>query len=398
MRVPVSTDVRAMRNASTLKTAGMDVSIVDTVDKRPYTPDERLAGVTVNHVFIPFLFKRARFKPWFLARYSWFVLRGAIQLARMPADIYHACDLKALPASYLAARLRRKPLVFETYELPLQDPEFTRWRWLHTLASKVLTGMTASCAGIITTSPLHSEAMKTHYRGNNVVLVRNIPAYETPKASGRLRQHLRLPESTRIALYQGNLQAGRGLDSLVRAAKFLPTDLVVVIKGEGELLAELEALISAEGVSDRVRLVPNVPLAEMLDWTASADIGLIVHPPSFSRNVQTLLPNKLFEYLMAGLPVLATPLPAVVDIIERYDVGRVLTSLESEALGHAIGHMLSDRAALVRMHRNALAAAERELRWDVEQKNLLHLYEDVLSSQQQVLAVADEGAHAWISD
>jgi len=396
VRMPIATDVRAMRNASALQAAGMDVFVVDMVDRRSHPHDERLGSAKVKHIVIPFLYRRARFKPWFLARFAWFVLLGAIQLANTPADVYHACDLKALPACYIAARLHRKPLVFETYELPLEDPEFTRLRWLHALVNRVLTSMMSACAGVIATSPLHTEAMKSRYRGKNLVLVRNVPAYETPGSSDQLRHHLGLDESTRIALYQGNLQAGRGLDLLVWAARFLPPRIVVVIKGEGELQAELNDLISKEGVGDRVRLLPMVPLAERLRWTASADVGLIIHPPGYSRNVQTLLPNKLFEYVMAGVPVLATPLEAVANIIKRYDVGRLLTSLEPEALGQAIGQMLNDRDGLQRMRANALAAAEHVLRWEVEQENLIRLYKDILNVQRQDLTAMREGAHTGI--
>ncbi len=116
----------------------------------------------------------------------------------------------------------------------------------------------------------------------------------------------------------------------------------------------------------------------MLDWTASADIGLIVYRPEHSQNVQMCLPNKLFEYLMAGLPILASRLDAVSDIIATYDVGQIVPALTEEAIGTAINAMLADHVALARMRCNALEAARETLCWEKESQQLLCLYQRVL--------------------
>ena len=90
------------------------------------------------------------------------------------------------------------------------------------------------------------------------------------------------------------------------------------------------------------------------------------------------LPNKLFEYLMAGLPVLASPLDAVADLIRTYDVGCIVPSLEPEMIGRAISAMLADRDALARMRGSALAATQHDLCWESESRRLIELYEDIM--------------------
>ena len=112
--VRLRTDVRARRVASTLADAGYVVSIVDFESDRRLPDTETLNNVTVTHMKMPSLFVPARFKPWFLVKLTRMFLRAARQLLRMPADIYHASDLKALLPTYIAARLRRKPLIFES--------------------------------------------------------------------------------------------------------------------------------------------------------------------------------------------------------------------------------------------------------------------------------------------
>src|SRR5262249_114579 len=144
----------------------------------------------------------------------------------------------------------------------------------------------------------------------------------------------------RIALYQGGLQRDRALDVLVLAARALDPDVVMVLMGDGPSKSGLQALIQRESLHDRVKILPAVPYGELLTWTPSADLGLIIYPPSASPNVRYCLPNKLFEYLMAGLPVLASPLDAVRDILLRYEAGAIVESLEPERVGHAIGHLL----------------------------------------------------------
>jgi glycosyltransferase involved in cell wall biosynthesis len=196
-----------------------------------------------------------------------------------------------------------------------------------------------------------------------------------------LRGYLGLKPGVRIALYQGYLQHNRGLDGLVRAAPFLEPNTVIVMMGQDTegMQAELEALIAREGVADRVKILPPVPYAELLDWTASADIGLTIFPPDYSLSIRFTLPNKLFEYLMAGRPVLSSQLDAIAEVIKTYDVGQIVPSLSPSDIGTAINAMLADAAALARMHSNALEVARRELHWENESQKLIQLYQAVLS-------------------
>ena len=167
---------------------------------------------------------------------------------------------------------------------------------------------------------------------------------------------------------------------LVRAASFLEPNTVIVMMGRdfGTTRAELEALIASEGVADRIKFMPPVPYNELLDWTASADIGLTLFPPDYSRSIRFTQPNKLFEYLMAGLPVLSSQLEAIEEIIETYDVGQVIPSLEPETVAAAINTLLADATALHRMSQNALEATKNDLNWEKESLQLIQLYEDIV--------------------
>jgi glycosyltransferase involved in cell wall biosynthesis len=382
------TDARVLREATALVRAGYAVTIVDTDPDVTRPQVETLDGVTLRH--IPKM--RRRILPGKLgtAINVWRHLPARIRaLLALQADAYHAHDANTLFATYIVARIRRRPLILDAHELPYFEPHLqTRpiQRWFYrTRLRRMLPG----CRAVITVSPPIVDEMRQRYGGPRAILVRNVPVYyPSVSDNSRLHERLCLPPETRIALYQGYLKENRSLDVLVRAARFLPSTLVLVLMGNGASKAGLEALIAAEGVGERVRLLDAVPYAELLAWTASADLGLIIFSPDASLNVRYSLPNKLFEYLMAGLPVLASELPAVNEILNRYGVGATVSTLDPEAVAHAITAMLADSAGLAEMRRRALGASAGELNWDSEQSQLIGLYRRILDANSDNTADA----------
>lgn len=370
------TDVRVMREATALVEAGYDVSVVDLERDHTRPRAEDVQGVHLKHVVVPGHFKSARFKPWFVVKLAGVMLRGCWAVSRTPAEVYHAHDDKALPACFVAASLLRKLLVFDAHELPLSQPNVARWRRLSAVAARALRVMGSRCAAVITVSAPIARELRRRYGTPEPVVVRNVPIYQPPgPARDELRRRLALPPGTRIALYQGGLVAERNLEVLVRAGRFLGPDQVIVLMGNGPRQRSLEALIATEGVGERVKLLPAVPYEDLFTWTASADLGLIVYRGSVSLNLQYCLPNKLFEYLMVGVPVLASPLDAVAEVLERYDAGAVVPSVEPDAVAQAIGALLANEARRAQLAGNALTAGATDLRWDVECRQLTTLYQ-----------------------
>ena len=373
-------DVRVQRAAETLAGAGVAVTVVDLEWEGDAAAGAARDGVRVTHVAARGWHRSRRFRPWFLVSMAWLFVRSVLRLARVRADAYHAHDTKALPACFLAARLRGAALVFDSHELPLaSEAEVPHWRGLIWLTTAMLRVVVPRCAAVVTVSPPIAREIRERYGGPAVTLIRNVPPYRAVARTDRLRQHLHLPPATRIALYQGALAEDRGLDRLVGAARFLTGDVVIVLMGpdtEGQACL-LEDQAVRQGVVRRVRIIPPVPYGELLEWTASADLGLLVYAPERSPNIRMCLPNKLFEYLVAGLPVLASPLDAVAEIVESHRVGLVVPSPEPADVAAAIDRLLSDPARCADMRRHALDVARRELNWERERQRLLDLYRDL---------------------
>lgn len=390
---PARSDQRVMREATALAEAGYRVTVVDVEPDRQRPREEIVRGVRLRHIVMPSWFVSTRFKPWFLVKLARMVGTGMWMLWGAAADVYHAQDLWALPACYVVARLRGKRLIYDAHELPFEGRAYTRWPRLSALAARALRRLIARCAAVITVSPPIGPVIRERFGGPEVAIIRNLPPYTEPLSSDRLRAHLGVGADTRIALYQGYLLEDRWLDGLVRAAAHLDDGHLIVILGKGQMTPILERLIAQDGLGDRVKLIPAVPYAELLAWTASADLGLTLFDPAYSESIRLCLPNKLFEYLMAGLPVLSSALPAVEEILRRYDVGRVVTPLAPEAVGRAISALLDDADARARMHTNALAAAKRDLCWEAESWRLLDLYRQVLGARYAIPNAAPRPAN-----
>src|SRR5579859_355692 len=373
-------DFRLLRTATALAEAGYAVSLVDVVAQRTCPVREERSGVMIEHIVVPDWFTARRFELWFFMIAVQTFIRSVLHLMRTKADVYHASELTALPATFLAAALRRKKLIFELYDLQFPVPLTHVGFWRYVGAS--LYGLfLPHCAGVIVTSAYHGNEVKKRYKVPEMALLRNVPSYRAIEKTNRLRECLGISSHSRIILYQGNIQADRGLDQLVLAAQHLEPDSIIVImgKGVGEVPLQLEALITREGMGERVKLLPAVAYEDLLEWTASADLGLTLFSPHYSLSIRYTLPNKLFEYLMAGLPVLSMELEAIAEVLRTSQVGEVIDSLDPPQIAAGINRMLADPAALAQLSRNALSLAREEFNWEKESLHLLRLYREILA-------------------
>jgi glycosyltransferase involved in cell wall biosynthesis len=379
---PAATDWRIIREATALRKAGYAITIVDVEIDSARPARERHEGIDFLHTFDAPRNTRnygpVSTWPWLLSKAAR-MFRTLWPVLSTPAQAYHAHDITALPACYLAAVLRGKALVFDAHELPLTQDYIMRRPLLTRFSRGLLRLMMRRCTQTITVSPPLVSELSRLYGGPTATLVRNIPEYQEPPRDRRLHHHFGLPPSTKIALYQGGFQSNRSLDILVRAATSLKTGTVIVLMGAGSHREHLADLIAELRVGDRVKLKEFVPYAELLAWTGSADLGLTIFTPDVSLSIRHCLPNKLFEYLMAGVPVLSTRLDAVVDLTHHYGVGRCVESTDPQAVAQAIDSLLADSNELHAMRERALRACKSELRWDVEALNLIAMYRPILT-------------------
>ncbi len=376
--VPGKTNFRVMNDALALVAAGYTVTIVDVVPAVKPTREE-YQGITFKHVGAQSWFEPSRWKPWFLVKAMLITVRCTFVVLATRADIYHAHVEHAFCAAWLAASLWHSGLIFDTPELTLYDPKITRWPRLRRLTRTLVRLLAVRCDLYITGSPAYVSILRQLYGSQHFAVIRHMPPQRAIPRSNRLT-FPGLPADTRIALYQGYLLPDRGLTMLVHAARFLNDHVAIVIMGQsfGSQADELHTLIETLGVEERIKIVPAVPYRELLDWTASADLGLLLLPPDYSLSIHKCLPNKFFEYLMAGRPILSSRLEVIAPLIERYQLGRVLDELTPQQIATAINDLLSkqQREYWQHLHTNTQrTVTERRWYWEEEQQRLVRAYQ-----------------------
>jgi glycosyltransferase involved in cell wall biosynthesis len=221
---------------------------------------------------------------------------------------------------------------------------------------------------VMTTSPAYAAVMERRY-GVPAAVVRNLP--EAPALNGGP------PDGPPTAVYVGGVTTSRGLEQALEALPRVPAlRLRIVGAGRPDYVAGLAALAERLGVADRVRFEAPVAPAAVPAAAAPAHVGLALIQPDF-LSYELTLPNKLFEYLAAGVPVLASDLPAMREVVEAHGAGRVVAPRDVGAIASTLEEMVRPdvHAAL----RRAAAAAGRELTWAHERSRLDAVYDRATS-------------------
>ncbi|MBH3354776.1 glycosyltransferase family 4 protein [Stutzerimonas stutzeri] len=287
--------------------------------------------------------------------------------------LVHAHDVNMLPLAWLASRFARVPLVYDAHEISTGREGYQSYRGLIAWLEKRIM---RRAAGTITTTDARAKFFARAYGIERPLVLQNCPRRLLTVRSNRIHEQLRLSQAWPIVIYQGGLQPGRGLALLVKAAVSVP-DAYFVFIGGGGLTSELKSLSRRLGLTERLHFIDTVPLADLPSYTASADIG--VQPiEDTCLNHYTTDSNKLFEYVQAGLPLVASNLPEIRRVVQEHNLGLLVPPGDTAALAAALRELVADQGR--RQHyaaRSRKAAAV--LSWESQEHGLLALYDRVLT-------------------
>jgi glycosyltransferase involved in cell wall biosynthesis len=295
-------------------------------------------------------------------------------LTRCRAHVVHAHDVNTLPTAWLASVFSGASLVYDAHEISTSREGYASFRKLVAMVEKALM---PRANGTITTTVARAKFFSRAYGVERPVVLQNRPRRQQVLASRRIRDELRLVQPWPIIVYQGGVQQGRGLERLARVAADVSHAYFIFIGG-GRLDTSLRSIVVKLQLEERVRFIPTVALAELPSYTVSADIG--VQPiENTCLNHYTTDSNKLFEYVQAGLPVVASDLPEIRRVVREHDLGLLVPPGDSAALSAALRELVADRSK-----RQYYAAQSRKasaaLSWESQEHELLALYERVLSN------------------
>ena len=287
-------------------------------------------------------------------------------------DVVHVHDLPVLVAGVESVRKNNALLIYDSHELYTEEelpliPKF----WLKIKEHFFIKKANA----VITVNPYLKSELETRYSVDNVSIIENATRrnnnFKIEKGYNLFRNELHLPEDSKIILYQGWFAPHRNLVTLVDGMKLLESCYYLILMGYGDYKEDLVRLINDIGMNERVIFVPAKTQEELLNYTASADIGVMPYLRTKNLNNLYSSPNKLYEFIAAGMPILANNLPYYKDIIEKYRNGIVRDMESPRSFANAVEEIFS--MDLNTLRTNSLKAY-KDLNWDNEGEKIKALY------------------------
>ncbi|WP_443113626.1 glycosyltransferase [Herbaspirillum seropedicae] len=305
--------------------------------------------------------------PFQILKFAEFCARVLGLAMRQRPQVVNVHTLALLPLGVFLKLLFRARLVYDAHEL---ETEVEGLRGLRQNLSRMVERLCMPAVDLtITVGPMIRDWYRERYQIENVVAVLNCPVFKVVERRGRLREELGISPEQKICLYQGALCSGRGIELLLESFELMDdNNVVLVCMGYGEL----EYLVKdAANRCSRIHYFPAVPPALVLEYTVDADIGFALIENT-CLSYYLCLPNKLFEYAMAGVPVISSPLPEMRALMVEYRIGAVISDSTPTAVEHAVQEINTfDRDAL----RQHLAEFTRRFCWQEQEAVMMDAYQ-----------------------
>jgi glycosyltransferase involved in cell wall biosynthesis len=350
-------DQRVHRICSFLEEEGYEVELVGRESSKT-----QLNKRSYNAERLPMWFSKG------VLSYSEFNARLFFRLLFSGADIFVANDLDTLLPNYFISKIKKKKLFYDSHEYFTGVPELEH----NTLKRKAWQRLEKFLLPKLKDLYTVNESIAGKYKevyGVDMKVVRNLPVYEpTTPSNDRL-----YPEGKKILLLQGaGINIQRGAEELVESMRFLPDDFMLYLIGSGDCWEQLKQLAVNLQLQHKVKFIEKIPFQELKKYTAQADLGFSLDKP-INLNYQLSLPNKIFDYIHAGVPVLASDIFEVKKVIETWDVGTIINEVTPEAIAVAVKEIFNDESRYFKWKENTLKAA-RELNWQKEKLILKQIY------------------------
>jgi glycosyltransferase involved in cell wall biosynthesis len=355
----IATDQRVNRVANTLS-ENFHVTIVGVKrknSKKIFIPDYK-----TQLLWVPFQ-KGALF-------YASFNLILFFYLLFKKSEILVANDLDSLPANYLASILKRNKIVYDSHELFTEVPELVgRPRiqkvWLK-IEKSIVPNLKYSYTVCDSIAQYYSSLYKVPF-----AVVRNVPFKKQIPVNTQKNEHFK---NKKIIMYQGALNVGRGIENAILAMQYLDNTLLL-IAGKGDIENNLKQLVEDSKLKDKVVFLGSLVPKDLFQYTCMADLGFSLEE-HLGMSYYFALPNKLFDYIQAQVPVIVSNLPEMVAIVQKYQIGEIAKSHDPQQLALQFKDMLEDEEKRT-FWKNNLRPASEELCWENEKEKLLEIFNQV---------------------
>jgi len=359
----LTTDQRVHKHALTLVKLGYDVILIGRKKRDSVKLEKRE-------------YKTKRFSLMFEkgpAFYSEYNIRLFLYLLFRKVQILVSNDLDTLLPNYICSKLKGTDLVYDTHEYFTGVPELENRKIRKNIWKGIEKRIFPKLRNVITVNESIAGLYRKEY-GNQIHIVRNIPL-SLSNDKTKTRKSLGLPTDKKIILLQGaGINVDRGAEEAVETMKYLE-DIVLMIIGGGDVIKTLKDKVINLKLSDKVIFRPKMSYHELMEYTYNSDLGLTLDKDT-NINYRYSLPNKLFDYIHAGIPVLSSPLIEIKKIIEHYNIGELIEDHHPEHIAISIKSMLNNKKKMEVWKEN-LKIAAKELCWENEETHLINVYDKI---------------------
>lgn len=355
----LATDQRVGRVALMLKEQGLEVTCIG----RRLRNSPELHGAGYNLRRYRMLFKKG---PLF---YVCFNLRLLMTLlsAKKPS-LFISNDLDTLPASFMASRIRKVKLIYDSHEFFTQVPELIHRRRVQGIWKRIENHYIPRLEYAVTVSYPIAEIYRKLY-GTKFNVVRNFPVKRDISEGSKTRMQNKY-KGKQCIIYQGALNIGRGLELMIEAMQYVD-NAIFIVAGTGDIDQELRTMVNEMGLTGKVKFKGRLLPEQLFPITDSCDIGISLEE-DLGLNYRYALPNKIFDYIQSRVPVLCSALPEMSRIVRTYGVGIATEERNPKKLAGIIKFMLEERANGA--WKGALDKSADELCWENESQ----VYLDIL--------------------
>lgn len=312
---------------------------------------------------------------YFVSQESFYVKLFARAISDFSASVYVAHDLPMLPVAHSAVQQHSgAKLVYDSHELYCEQ-EFSKAekrKW-----ARIEKKYIKDCDLVYTVNESIAKEMSARYAISDVKVIYNAERIHSLPVKPRLfHQKYNLDANHKVLLYQGGLSVGRNIDVLVKAfAAVCDPTIHLVIMGDGKLKQVLSAVIDKLRIGDRVHLHDAVAQDVLLQYTASADAGIIPYQ-AICLNNYYCTPNKLFEFIAAGIPVLGSDLPEINKIVQGAGIGRVGILSTVASMATEISRFFADPKQFMQWQEQLLLV-QPQWGWDTQAVTLTQMYREL---------------------
>ena len=280
-------------------------------------------------------------------------------------DILLANDLDTLTANFLVSKIQHKKLVYDSHELFTEIPELVHRKKVKKVWLNLEEWIFPKLKNVYTVNKSIAKIYAEKYK-LNVNVIKNYPYYKLIE-KGKFDFNTK---GKKIILYQGAINIGRGLELMIETLKLLENYLLVII-GDGDILEELKKKVSLENLNGRIFFLGKIPPKELQHLTPLADVGFSLEE-DLGLNYHYALPNKIFDYIQAEIPVIISDLPEMKQVISNYKVGEILVERSPESLAKLIDKTIKNN------YLPNLKTAKKILAWEIQEEKLWDIFKKLM--------------------